>query len=238
MLEKEKILFFDELKKSFKDKRILAALFTYIMLLSIGMKYGATIGAFAKLLFIQSSMNVEIVLIYYAATALSPLLAILLSFDSVAGETATNSISHIVVRARRTSIIAAKYLSTATIILAINAIVYASAAAYFGIKTGNSMTHDAVTSCAYTTLYALAFLSISFVCTTSARKQQTALWAAISASALLLLLTAKDIFAAASPFTYATSIINGNAASGSLALAAFAAAGLLLSAMIFRRKDI
>jgi ABC-2 type transport system permease protein len=64
-----------------------------------------------------------VLLVAFSATALmAPLFVALMGFDQVAGEVAPKSMRYLIVRVRRTSIVAGKYLTQVTVLLAILAL--------------------------------------------------------------------------------------------------------------------
>ncbi|MBW2968372.1 ABC transporter permease [Candidatus Woesearchaeota archaeon] len=235
---KTALIALDSIKNELKDKKTVAIIFAYLVILALGIKFGTMLGTLAKLMFLKTTLPVEVVVTYYTSIIWVPLLAVLLSFDSISWETSTKSISYLAIRTSRASIIIGKYISTAIMISVINLLIYLAAVIYFNLNSGESMLGPAMAAWAYVSFYSLAFVSIGFLCSTISKKHQTALWAAISLIAVAAIVGGRESIAFLSPFHYISNIFEGGFAAGAGALTVFAAAGLGLSILIFQRKDI
>ena len=228
----------DEFKKGIRDKKILAIIFAYVVFLSVGVRYGLFIGTAAEFFFLQPKIPLQMVITYYTSAILLPLFAVLLSFDSISGETFTNSMSLLAVRANRMSIILGKYIASLVIVVGVNLLIYISALVYFYFKTGNIFLKEASIMWVYLIFYVLAFISIGFFSSVVTNKSNISLWVSVSLVSVLLFMWARDIFSFLSPFNYINNIFADTLVKGGGVLLLFAAVGLGVSLLIFKRKNL
>lgn len=238
MLRKTGIIFADQFKREITDKKIIAVLAAYIILLSIGMKYGVLLGQYAKLFLIQTAAPVEIIILYYTSILWVPILAVLLSFDLISGETSTNTISYLVIRANRSAVILGKYLASAAVVAVVSLAAHLIGLVYFFIKTENIFLSDSMLSWLYLLFYAFSFASVGIFCSTITKRNQTALWTAISLLFVFLLMRIKDFLGFLSPFYYTGYLFQDKTIYGMIFFLLFSAVFISLSIIIFKRKDL
>jgi ABC-type transport system involved in multi-copper enzyme maturation permease subunit len=238
MLRKTGIIFADQFKRELIDKKIIAVLAAYVILLSIGMKYGVLLGQYAKLFLIHTTVPVEIIILYYISIIWLPILAVLLSFDLISGETSTNTISYLVIRANRSAVIVGKYLASAAVIAVVSLAAHLIALLYFFIKTDNLFLSDSVLSWLYLLFYAVSFVSTGIFCSTITKRNQTALWTAVTLLFVFLLMRIKDFLIFLSPFHYTSNLFQDKMIYGIAFFLLFSAVFIVLSIIIFKRKDV
>lgn len=228
----------EEIRRDVRDRKMLALLFIYLVLLAIGLKYGYMLGVYARLAFIEGSYPVEIMVVYYLSAAIVPLFSLLLVFDSVSGEVSSRSAAYLVMRAGRGVVVLAKYFAAALMISAVSLVAFLVGMVYFNFRSGNMMLVEGLSAWAYLMVYSLAFLGLGVLCSTLSRKQNTSLWSSFSVVALLLLMSVRDLLAFLSPFDYVGRLFEGEAVLGVLSLFSFALVCIMISLLVFRRKDI
>ena len=233
-----KTIFIDEFKKSIINKKILAVLFSYIVLLFLIIKSGNSFIFIAKFLFSGLNIQGEVLLIYYSLAILAPFFVILLSFDAIEGETSTKSMSFLVLRKGRTSILLGKFFASSIVILLTNLVFCASGVIYFYLKNGDLFLVDCMFAWLYLIPYSLVFISIGFFTSIIAKKEQTALWGEISIWSFFIFIWIKGYFVYLSPFHYVNHFLGNNIIEGVVVLSLFSIFWIGASLFVFWRKDL
>lgn len=237
MLEKTGVIFIDEIKQSFRDKKVVALLASYTALLAFGISEGSFFRLIATLFYFNTGLDASLIITFYVSSALVPLISLMISHDSVSGETYSNSIRYVASRIDRMSFLAGKYLSAFTIITAVNLAAYILLGINDYYQTSEWMMKDYLLTFAFITAYSLCFLSIGFFSSVSAKKPSSSLWVSITITSVMAILFVRDIFSELVPFNYLGSFVKGDYL-GFFVFLAYAAAFFLLSAVIFRRADL
>lgn len=177
------ILYGDEVKQAFKSKKIIVLLAVYLAVLFAGIKLGNLFEPFGSYLALP-----ELPLAFYAVVLLSlillPILIIVVSYDSIAGELATGSMKYLAYRTSRQTIFLAKYAALLTIISVPTLLFLVG-----GIFSADPIPWITVLSYAlYLLVYAAAFLSLAFLFSVLFKKPQRTLYISLLALIILVIL--------------------------------------------------
>ncbi len=115
MLNEIKVIFLDELVQSFRTKKAILTVLSYIFMMFIGLR----VGSYFEVLmfaFIQLKKSFSIMLPYYVSIILLPLFCIMIAYNVLGGEMSKGSVRYMAYRARRFSILAGKTLASALVV--------------------------------------------------------------------------------------------------------------------------
>jgi ABC-type transport system involved in multi-copper enzyme maturation permease subunit len=237
-IRQTRVIFLDELKQSFRNKKFIIALAIYLFLTYFLIKNGTNIATVIKLFWLVSDYSAPILVYYLSSLLLIPLFAILISHDSISSETQENAIRYIASRASRYSIFFGKLLADMAIITAINLLIAAAMLYYNYNYTGLYAFKELSISFFYLTLYAFVFAGIGIFSSVVLRRTTMALWLSMLISVSFLFLHLKDSFNIFSPYHYILAPIKGTLSAGIIAYVSFAAVFIAAAFIIFKRKDL
>lgn len=237
MLEKTNIIFLDELKQAFRDKKVLAIIFTYVVLLWLGIKYASIFKIIAQLFYFSSVLDTSIILPFYVSAFLIPLLALLLAYDSISAERQENSIRFLASRIDRSSILLGKFLAAAILLISINFISYFALALNEFFSSNQWLMKDFMLAFSFLSVYSLCFLSIGFLASTITKKPSTSLWVALTINSTLTLLLITNLLEFINPLHYIGKFLKGTY-TGFYILGSYTIIIYIITNIILKRMDL
>ncbi len=225
-----KTIFADEIIQSFKDKRILAVIAIYLLVLAWGMKKVAAFAGIWSIWLMDvtgKQLPFPIIFFYFASIALLPLFSLFLSYDSISGEAPT--IRNLVSRCPRSTIFFSKTAAIFLINILANLVMYLIAIDYISYQQQTLYLKQGIILYFFLACFALYFTALAVLSSTLAKTAKKSLFLGALFIFLPLFLLFSEKMRVISPFhyyKYGMSLFTGQASVMPFIL-------LILSSLIF-----
>ncbi len=204
-MSKFKSILADEIVQSFKDKRIIAVIIIYLIILSWGMKKAAGFSALWGIWLtggfgIDKQIPFPIIFFYFASIGLLPIFSLLLSYDVISGE--RKVIRNLVYRAKRMEIFFAKFLAIFIINIIANLVMYIAAIDIISSQQRESYLGEGMMLYAFLACFALYFTSLSTLSSTITKTTKKSLFLGALLVFIPLVMLLNEKLKIISPFHY------------------------------------
>lgn len=249
-LRETRIIFLDDLKEALRDKKILIILFFYAALMAFGIKKSSLLASQFYLILssfiFQSQLNLpyEILLFYFVSIAVLPILALLISYDCLAGEIGRKTMRNLATGARREAIVIGKFLSVFTITIATNFIVFIGAAIYVYTKVGVFYIDQSISLFGYLAFYSFYFAALAVLASAITSNSTKSLFLGMLFFIMPFFFVYSKTLLALSPYHYYKNgfyLLSQNLEPVRAAMMVFMISGIVflgLAMIIFKRKDL
>jgi len=249
-MNEAKVILLEEIKESFRNKKVLFVVFIYLALLIIGLKkayqFSLTFGFLLSkfYFFTQQKPPYALLFFYFMSIIALPLFSLLLSYDSVSGELSKRTVRYLATRANRGYIIIGKFLGNYLVNISVNFLVYLVAVSYIYAKSGESVFIQGIALWLYLSIYSLYFVSLSLLASSFTSKPSQSLFLGAAFFVGLLLFLLKGSLKVISPYHYYTDgfyVLTGplpGITNSIFVLILSSLIFIVLSLMIFKRRDL
>ncbi|MDP7457103.1 MAG: ABC transporter permease subunit [Candidatus Woesearchaeota archaeon] len=200
-----KTILVDDIKESFKDKRILAVIVIYLIILSWGMKKAIAFSGvwnfwLTEMVGLGKQLPFSVIFFYFASIALLPILSLLLSYDIISGERRT--LRNIIYRCPRISLFFGKFIAIFLINVVINLIIYIIAIDYLSNQSSKSFLSEGLLLYIFLVCFALYFTSLVTMASTLTKSPRKSLFLGALFIFIPLLFLFSNTIKILSPFHY------------------------------------
>jgi len=232
-----KVLTIEDIKQSFKSKKIFIILAITALLLSL-FYFTRYIQLFLLLMFkAEKVVSLTFLVPYYMFIILLPFLAAFLAHDSMQIELRTGSIKHIASKIKRSSIILSKFLTNLSLMSMVILLVYIFSIIYSIIKIRNIEILQPILLAIYLIFYTASFLGLTTFVSVIARKSQNTFGLALLSVIILGMFQATKTLQKLSPFYYFRDALYNNF-TPIIFFLGFTLLFIFLSIFIFEKVDL